>query len=301
MNEKALNSLEFNKIKKFISDVAVTYLGKEAIDSMHPSCNILEVQKMQNETGEAASLLLRKIDLPLNPISDISTVIKKAEINGILNPKELLEIADILRVSRRLKLYAQNDDIEIKYLGDYFESLYTNKSLEEEIERCIKSEDELDDRASKELYNIRRKIVNLESQIKDKLNDILKSNSKFLQDAVITFRNGRYVIPVKQEFKNEVDGLLHDYSATGNTVFIEPKTVFDKNNEIQELKNEEKIEIERILKLLTQMVSPLTMQIELSMKNIGAIDAIFAKARSALSMYSFTPSQILSYFVMLWL
>lgn len=289
MIKKVINSLEFNKIKDFISSEAVTFIGKMEVERLEPETSINAIRSLQNETEEAASLLLRKIELPLSPVADIKDILKKTQMGGVLSPKEILEVADILRISRRLKMYILSDGISVNYLADYFDGLYTNKGLEDEIERCIKSEDEIDDRASKELYDIRRKIFNLESQIKDKLNEILKSNSKYLQDAVVTFRNGRYVIPVKQEFKNEVDGLLHDYSSTGSTVFIEPKSIFNKNNEIQALKNEEKLEIERILSLLTQMISPLTMQLETTISNIGKIDFVFAKARYGLSINGYMP------------
>ena len=289
VKEKVLKTLEFDKIKQYMKEQAITFFGKEKVEEMLPSTSVKVVQKWQNETEEAASLLLRKVELPLSPISDIDSVLKKVAMGGVLNPKELLEICDVLRIARRLKGYLASDEIEISYLNDYFDNLYTNKNLEDEIERCIKSEEEIDDRASKELYDIRRKIANLELQIKDKLNEIVRSNSKYLQDAVITFRNDRYVIPVKQEYKGEVEGLMHDYSASGSTVFIEPSSVFQKNNEIRELKNEEKLEIERILSLLTQMVSPLTMQIEMSLENIGMIDFIFAKAKYGLSIDGFMP------------
>ena len=289
MNEKVINSLEFNKIKEYIKNSAITYIGKEKIDSVEPETDIELIIRMQNEVSQASSLLVRKAELPLSPISRIDIVINKIKLGAVLSPNEILQVADILRVSRRLKNYIDCDNIDAEYLVKYFDNLYNNKNLEEEINRCIKSEDEIDDRASKELYNIRRKIVNLESQIKSKLTEIIHSKGKLLQDDVVTFRNGRYVIPVKQEFKNEVDGFVHDYSSTGSTVFIEPKVVFDKNNEIQELKNEEKLEIERILSLLTQMISPLIDQIKNSVDNIGIIDCIFAKAKYGLSIDGFIP------------
>ncbi len=289
MKEKTLISLEFNKIKKFIMDEAVTFIGKEIVNSIEPSSDINIVKKWQAEIDEAMSLLLRKVEISISPVSDISSIIKKVEIGGVLSIGELLKVGDVLRISRRMKDYVSNDEITLNYLNEYFENLYSNKSLESELERCIKSDEELDDRASKQLYDIRKKILNIEAQIKDKLNDILHSNSKYLQDAVVTFRNGRYVIPVKQEYKNEVDGLMHDYSSTGSTVFIEPKVVFDKNNEIQELRNEEKIEIDRILSLLTQMIAPITSQLNDSIENIGIIDSIFAKAKYGVLINGFTP------------
>lgn len=290
MKEKMFASLEFDKIKNILKTYAITFLGIEEIEQLQPSTNMDTVLKWQNETSEATSLILRKNDLPLSPISDITDLLKKVSACGVLTPKELLQIADVLRISRKLKLYSYNDKIEILHLSDYFENLYVNKNVEEEIERSIKSEDEIDDRASKTLYDIRRKIADLELQIRDKLNDIIRTNSKYLQDDVVTFRNDRYVIPVKQEFKNEVKGFIHDYSSTGSTVFIEPTVIFNKNNEIRDLKNEEKIEIDRILSLLTQMVIPIVEQIKYSLKNIGVIDFIFAKAKYGLAINAFKPN-----------
>lgn len=290
MKEKMFASLEFDKIKNILKTYAITFLGIEEIEQLQPSTNMDTVLKWQNETSEATSLILRKNALPLSPISDITDLLKKVSACGVLTPKELLQIADVLRISRKLKLYSYNDRIEILHLSDYFENLYVNKNVEEEIERSIKSEDEIDDRASKTLYDIRRKIADLELQIRDKLNDIIRTNSKYLQDDVVTFRNDRYVIPVKQEFKNEVKGFIHDYSSTGSTVFIEPTVIFNKNNEIRDLKNEEKIEIDRILSLLTQMVIPIVEQIKYSLKNIGVIDFIFAKAKYGLAINAFKPN-----------
>lgn len=290
MKEKAFVSLEFDKIKDILKEYAITYLGRQKISGLLPSTEIEIVQKWQEETSVATSLLLRKKELPLSPIVDINDVLKKISAGGVLSPRELLQVSDILRISRRLKQYAADDNVELEILEDYFENLYTNKNVEDEIERSIKSEDEIDDMASKELYNIRRKITDIESQIKDKLNEFMRKNSKFLQDDVVTFRNDRYVIPVKQEYKNEVQGFVHDYSSTGNTVFLEPTSVLNKNNEIRELKNKEKIEIERILSLLTQMLFPITIQLESSLENIGIIDFIFSKAKYALAINAFRPN-----------
>ena len=290
MKNKVFVSLEFDKIKNILKEYAITYLGIEKVNELLPSSDIEMVRKWQEETSVATSLLLRKNDLPLSPLTNIDDVIRKVLAGGVLIPKELLQVADVLRVSRKLKQYSTNDNVELSILQDYFDNLYTNKGVEEEIERAIKSEDEIDDRASKTLYNIRRKITDIEAQIKDKLNEIIRSNSKYLQDDVVTFRNDRFVIPVKQEYKNEVQGFVHDYSSTGSTVFIEPTSILNKNNEIRELKNEEKLEIERILALLTQMILPIVEQVQWSLENVGMIDFIFAKAKYGLSINAFKPN-----------
>lgn len=292
MNIKVYESLEFNKIKNILEKYAVTYMGKEKIAKLEPSTNSLEIERMQAETTEATSYILKQHDIPLNPVSDISQIIKKVEIGGILNIPELMKIADILRVSRRLKDSFFNGAIEPEtspILFSHFDNLYTNPKIEDEINRCIKNEDELDDRASQELYKIRKEIKDLEVKIKDKLNSILHSSSKYLQDAVVTFRNDRYVIPVKQEHRAEVPGLIHDSSATGSTIFIEPTAVFNLNNDIRELKIKEEQEVERILSLLTQMVMPMTESLSFGIKQIETIDFIFAKGKYSLAINAFPP------------
>ncbi len=193
---------------------------------------------------------------------------------------------------RNVKEYYKENSFEnIFILSEYFDRLYSNKKVEDEIFRCIKDEEDLDDRASSELYDIRRHIKDAEANIKNKLNEIIRSPSmsKYLQDQVITFRNERYVIPVKQEYKNEIKGLIHDASASGSTIFIEPTAVFDINNEIKELRIKEQQEIERILALLTQMVDSLSSCIEDSIISLTNIDFAFAKARLALDMEAFEP------------
>ncbi|MBO5143683.1 MAG: endonuclease MutS2 [Clostridia bacterium] len=292
MNTKVYESLEFNKIKNILEKYAVTYMGKEKIAKLEPSTNSLEIERMQAETTEATSYILKQHDIPLSPVSDINQIIKKVEIGGILNISELMKISDILRVSRRLKDSFFNGAIEPEtspILFSHFDTLYTNPKIEDEINRCIKTEDELDDRASQELYKIRKEIKDLETKIKDKLNSILHSSSKYLQDAVVTFRNDRYVIPVKQEHRSEVPGLIHDSSATGSTIFIEPTAVFNLNNDIRELKIKEEQEVERILGLLTQMVMPMTESLSFGMKQIETIDFIFAKGKYSLAINAFPP------------
>jgi len=293
MNTKSIETLEFNKVKDILKSYAVTYLGKEKVDNLLPSSNSLEIEQWQNETYEATSYLLRQHDIPLYDISNIENILQKINIGGTLAIPELLKIADILKVSRRLKNSFSNGSIEeedFSILTLYFEGLYSNQKVEEEIERCIKNEEELDDRASSELYKIRRSIKDEESKIKDKLSSILKSSGKFLQDSVVTFRDDRYVVPVKAEYKNEVSGLIHDQSATGSTVFIEPTAIFNMNNTIKELKLKEELEINRILSLLTQMCAPITEQIKISIINIGNIDFAFSKAKYALSTNSIKPT-----------
>ena len=294
MNNKALNSLEFNKIKDLLKRHCVTFMGAEKVDNLMPSINIDEIKRNQTETSEAVSLSLRRSVFPLVPVNNLDSIIQKISIGAILQPSELLIVCDVLRTSRRLKEYFFDSDIDVSYfkvLSTHFENLYTNINIEDEISRCIKNEEDLDDRASKELYEIRKNISDLESKIKNKLNNIIHSSStaKYLQDSVITFRNDRYVVPVKQEYRNEIPGLIHDSSATGSTLFIEPTAIFDMNNNIKELRIKEQLEIERILSLLTQMISPITDSLNIAVTQIGNIDFAFSKAKYSIETNSFEP------------
>jgi len=292
MNSKIINTLEFNKIQNILINYAITDMAKETIKKLAPSSNILEVQKSQNETTEATNYLLRQQDIPLSPISDLKQIFYKMKLGGFLNIIELLKIADVLRISRKLKNSFFSDsskESDFPLLSEYFSNLYINQKVEEEIMRCIKNEEELDDRASSDLYKIRTEIKNSESKIKDKLNSILHSKSKFLQDTVITFRNDRYVVPVKQEYRNEIQGLIHDESATGSTIFVEPTTIFNLNNEIKELKIKESLEIDRILLLLTSMCAPIAENLEICIEQIAKIDFAFAKGKYSLSINGFSP------------
>lgn len=294
MNNKTLVSLEFDKIKEILKTFCITSMGAAKVSALVPSTNIKEIKKMQTETSEAVSLSLRRSVFPLVPVNNLDTISKKVSVGSVLHPNELIIVCDVLRTSRRLKEYFFDSDFEpsdFKVLYDYFENLYTNTNIEEEISRCIKNEEDLDDRASKTLYEIRTNIVDLENKIKNKLNAIIHSSStsKFLQDAVVTFRNDRYVVPVKQEYRNEIPGLIHDSSSTGSTLFIEPNAIFDMNNSIKELRIKEQLEIERILALLTQMIVPIIESINASIDKIANIDFAFAKAKYSVRTNSFEP------------
>lgn len=292
MNEKTLKMLEYNKILEKLQTNAITHLGKEYVKSLLPINSIKIIKKKQQETSEAVSMILRYGYAPIAPVLNFNEILNKVRIGGVLTIKSLLEVASALKVMREVKEYGkEHSDEENVVLNDYFYSLYSNLNVEKEIFRCIKSEEDLDDRASGELYNIRRHIAESEAKVKEKLNSIIHSSetSKFLQDQVVTFRNGRYVIPVKQEHKSEVNGFIHDSSASGSTIFIEPTAVFNINNEIKELRIKEQVEIERILALLTQMLDPVLDDIENSIEALGYIDFVFAKAKLSLDMNAFEP------------
>jgi DNA mismatch repair protein MutS2 len=292
LDNKAIIILEFNKIINTLKSFAVTYIGKQLTQELEPSSNIDDILHMQKETSEATSYYLRQHDIPLSPISDIGNVLSKLNIGGILSIDELIKVTDILRVSRKIKNSFSNGTIESEdfpIFSEYFNELYQNKNVEDEISRCIKNEEELEDRASQELYKIRKDIKDSESRIKEKLSSILHTKSKYLQEEIITFRDGRYVLPVKAEYKNEVPGLIHDQSSTGSTIFIEPTSIFNLNNDIKELQLKEQLEVQRILSLLSQMLMPITYNISNTIRMIGKIDFALAKGKYAISIDAIMP------------
>lgn len=276
-----LEKLEFNKVLDILNEYTHTYIGKELVSSLVPSNDKDIVKRMLAETTEANILILRKGNAPISEIENINISLKKLESNGILSAKELLDIAYILKISRELKEYFNfslgKADEKFPYIESYFSQLYTNKSVEDKILLSIIDENTIDDNASQNLKTIRRNIRKIELEIRNKLNSILQS--KYIMEKVITIKNGRYVVPVKQEYRSSVNGFVHDMSATGATVFIEPMSVFELNNQISNLKSDEIIEIEKILQNLSSMLFSYTNELNLTSSTIGLLDFIFAKAK----------------------
>ena len=297
MDLHTINTLEFDKIINILSDFAVTYLGKNKCLKLLPINNIDTITLWQNETNEALRLIQKKGNIPICEIDNIIISLKKLESYGVLSAKEILSIGKILKLSRNLKHYffEEHDDVDISFALDienYFSSLYTNIDIEKSIFDTILDEYAIADRATTELYNIRRKQKDLENRIRDRLNQIITSSkySKFLQDNVVTIKNERFVIPVKQECRSEIPGLVHDISSSGATVFIEPTSVFDMNNSIKELKILEEHEIEKILKNLSDKINTITDNLFANLDLIGYIDFIFAKAKYALNLRANIPN-----------
>ncbi len=276
-----LEKLEFNKVLDILNEYTHTYIGKELVTSLIPSNDKNIVKRMLAETTEANILILRKGNAPISQIENISITLKKLESNGILSTKELLDIAHILKISRELKEYFNSslgkNDENFPYLEIYFNQLYANKAVEDKILSSIIDENTIDDNASQNLKTIRRNIRKIELEIRNKLNSILQS--KYIQEKVVTIKNGRYVVPVKQEYRSSVNGFVHDISATGATVFIEPMSVFELNNQISNLKSDEIIEIEKILQNLSSLCYSYTNELALTSSTIGLLDFIFAKAK----------------------
>lgn len=285
MKEKYLEKLEFNKIKEILSSFAITYIGKDLVCDLMPSNDFLEVQSLLAETTESYRLLYRKSTPPIVEIPNITVHLKTLSSGSVLSSKQLLELAGILRLARNLKEYFQKDDIDTSFceiISTYFNNLYANPSVEDKVFASIIDENTFEDNASTTLSNIRRNIRKTESSIRSKLNSFM--NSKFIGEPIVTIRAGRFVIPVKSEYRSDVKGFIHDISASGSTVFIEPMAVFELNNELNSLKLEEANEIEKILQDLTSLFYDLVDKLESNISLIGKIDFVFAKAKYAKSI-----------------
>ena len=294
MNSSNLDKLEYNLIIDKLSLFCKTYIGKAFCASLIPSSNKEQVKKILNETEEAFNFIIRKGNIPIYEISDISISIKSLESNNSLSAKSLLEIANIVKLCRLLKEYFNLDDIqdeEFPILASYFNNLYSNPDIENSILQAIIDESTIADNASSNLSSIRKQKRKLENDIKDSLNKILRSStySNAIMEQIVTIRNDRYVIPVKGEYRSTIKGFIHDISSSGSTVFIEPMQVFELNNNLQALKLEENIEIEKILRDLSFKLIPHIDEIKNDISLIGRLDFIFAKANFAKETNSICP------------
>lgn len=285
MDKKTLEILEFNKIIEILSGYAVTVQGKEIARALVPHSDMDVIRQALKETDEALRMICAKGSPPLTGLHDIRPGLRRLEMGATITPGELLHVADTLRVCREMKNYAgeKNDSDRYGTVAAMILNLAPNKRIEEKIYSCIVNEEEVADRASTTLYNIRRQINEAQMNIKDLLNSMVHSQKyqKYLQEPIVTMREGRYVVPVKAEYRNEVDGLLHDSSASGATLYIEPMPVVKANNEIKQLKLKEKNEVERILDELSGEVRAILNEMDMNINTIAQIDFIFAKAKLA--------------------
>ena len=290
MNLKTLNKLEFNKICDTLKSYSITYIGKEYSENLKPYSTKAEIVKAQKQTTEASTLLYRKGSIPVGEIENITPHIKKLNSGLFLNIKQLLDLTKILKISSNLKDYFFSTEIDMSEfinLENLFNNLYINPSIEKTISQSIVDENTLSDDASKELNVIRKSIRSKEQEIRNKLNSFL--HSKYVQESVITVRSGRFVIPVKNEHRQDIKGFIHDISSSGSTVFVEPIAIFDLNNDLNNLKNEEQIEIEKILQKLTSLFFNIIPNMENNVNLIGLIDFIFAKAKYSNSLDATEP------------
>ena len=293
--QRASKTLEFDKVLVELKKLASASITSEYIDQVEISTQYEVVKNRLNETNEALKLIIAKGEPQLFGIVDIRSIIKRTEIGGSLTAASLLQVSDFLRVSRGLKTYLKKDsynkdeEVKLEYIDKLIEDLYTDKRLEDEINSKIISEEEIADDASRELLRIRRGIVAKKDSIKNRLNGILSSHADFLQDAIVTLRDGRYVVPVKIENKSRVKGLVHDISGSGQTAYIEPMAVVEANNDLKELYIKENQEIEKILRELSELVGETSEEIKSNQEKLIELDFIFAKARLALNYHANMP------------
>lgn len=288
MEHKSLKTLEFDKILEKLAELAKNDAAKTIALGLEPTNNIRAVEQTLDETDAAVQLLLKFGSPEIVRISDISEAAKRLAAGGGLSMTELLNIARILKGARVMKQYTQE---QTGVLSGYIAELEPDKRLEERITTSIVSEDEMADGASAELANIRRKIKNTSAKIRDTLDSMIHSQyyRKFLQDPIVTVRNGRYVVPVKAECRGEVRGIAHDMSASGSTVFIEPEGVVNANNDLSELAVKERAEIEKVLLDISNDAAERIEEIKLDFETLIHIDFVVAKARLALDMRAVMP------------
>jgi len=288
MNNKYLTKLEYFKIVDIISTFAQSEAGKKKVSESLPFINKEKIQTLLNETQDVIALILKKGTPNFVGIRDVKSINRRLKVQAVLNNSELLVVRDNLYLARQAKEYIKeknqlselNNNL-IKYKIDKLKSIRT---LEDEIRKCIISPDEIADEASINLHKIRRNIINSKAQVKEKLNSFIRNEKykKFIQDSIVTMRSNRYVIPVKREYQSEIKGIVHDMSASGATLFIEPSAIVAINNKVRQLFLDEKEEIVLILKELSLKVSEYIEEILFNYSNLLFLDTIFAKGNFAL-------------------
>ena len=293
MNQKVLKTLEYYKIIEQLEGFASCEDTKKRIKELQPSVDIEEINHLQETTKDALSRLYKSSNLSFAGLHNIRGSLKRLNIGGSLNMVELLQISSLLEVAKRAKSYDRSDrnDDKKDSLSELFEQIEPCSPLHEEIKRCIISEDEVADDASPELFKIRKSIRGMSDRIHAQLTSLMNNTTTrgYLQDAIVTMRDGRYCLPVKSENKSNVPGMVHDQSSSGSTLFIEPMAVVNLNNELKELYIKEKDEINAILASLSNMVLSYEAGLEADFVVLSELDFIFAKANLAKSYNGVAP------------
>ncbi len=287
MNEKVLHTLEFDKIKEMLAGMAGTEAAKRRCRELEPYTDIKKIRQLQQETADSLSRIYKSGSIGFHGIPDITDSMRRLEIGGVLGIRELMNVGSVLRNSKAVKKYGDSELTDS--LTSKFEALDPVTSLENEITRCIISEEEIADDASSGLKNVRRQIKITGDKVRETLTKVLNSSGEMLRDNLITTRNGRYCLPVKQEYKNSFGGMVHDQSATGSTVFMEPEAVIRLNNELAELAAKEKEEIEKVLANLSNMAGEVLETIECDYKVLVELDFVFARGNLAKKMKATEP------------
>lgn len=295
MDNKSFKVLEFDKIIEILKTKASSSLGLNRIEKLEPSSDFEEVKYRLQETTEAQSILIKRGHVNLGGIHDVLDKVKRAEIGASLDPGSLLMVADTLRAARVLANSLSGDgeeeDFNYPIIQSLATSLYIHREIEDAVYNAIVSEIEIADSASSTLRDIRRKIVQKNQSIRSKLNSIISSSTyqKYLQDSIISMRGDRFVVPVKAEYRSIVSGIVHDQSSSGATLFIEPMSIVEMNNELRKLKLDEQEEIERILAELSKMIGEISREIISNQEILEKIDFIFAKGKLSLQMKGIDP------------
>ncbi len=297
MNERTLRILEFPKIIAQITSLAATSLGKELIADIKPLNDFNQIRESQQITTETVMILAESDGVPLGGIFDVRNAVKKASLEGILSSHELLEISSTLRASRLMRefLVSKRETLERSrknsILADWGGCLGSFAGVERELDRCISPEGEVLDSASPVLHNLRSQMKVLQNRIKDKTDAIIRSseNSKYLQDLIVTVRHERYCIPVKQEYRSMFPGIVHDQSASGATLFIEPLAVVELNNQLKIVESEEQEEINRILRLLSSRIKEISAEFLTSIMILGRLDLAFSKGKYSMQLRGAEP------------
>lgn len=285
MNNRTIELLEYDKIKEILKSYTISDLGKEMVEKLEPYVDINFIEKSMNETTEARAIVNITSSIPIHSLNGVKNVKQKLGKGAVLSPEELDIIAGLLRDTKKLKRFMQDKESTAPTICQYAQSIYELNDLREEIERCIVY-GRVDDKASPKLSKIRKKIAILEDRIKSKLDGVLK-NEKYksiIQDAVVSQRNGRYVIPIKTEYKNNINGDIHDKSNSGSTMFIEPVEVKKAQDELNVWKIEEEKEVYIILSILTNLVESCQRELTINIEAMAYYDFLFAKGKYSKAM-----------------
>ncbi len=286
MKAKTLKTLEYNKILDLLVQQASSSMAKEELRCLQPMTSVAEIKDALAETTQAQTVILKKGSAPLGQIYDISAAMTFARKGGVLTMGQLLQILYNLKIAANVTTFLKSDLPPLPAIDAIREVIVTCPRLAENIDRCIISEDEMADNASPALKDIRRSITRQNDAIRNRLNSIINSsdNRTYLQDAIVTVRDGRYVIPVKAGHRGRFQGIIHDQSATGATLFIEPQVIVNMNNELREMELKEKAEVERILAELSSAAAEHFHDITNNQKLLTALDIIFAKGKLSMVM-----------------
>lgn len=291
MEASVLSTLEYNKIRSMLAECTGSIIGRELAESLVPVNDASKVKEQLAETAEARIIMNNVPHIPLGGIRDIRATIKRAGLGAILEPHELLAVASTLYAARRMKNFFTELTVAAPLLGSAAEQIIILRNLEATVETTVTEQGLIRDDASHELAKLRREIRQAQSRVKEKLDSILRSGEyqKYFQDTLVTMRGDRYVIPIKHEFRNNFPGIVHDQSASGATLFIEPIAIVNLNNDIKQFMAAEKTEIERILAVVTRQIANVSQAIEGNLGVLAHMDFVFAKAKLSIDMRAVEP------------